>query len=154
MREVLLTVQVACSELADMRLLLHGLTSRLPADVMQQARPEEQADQGVGAEQMHASEDGPSRVEPNLGSSDHYNSSTAAMERLQQKAEKWKARCHDLQRELAALSVETAARDAALQVVLLHSPHCLLVVNCATAVQPSYTKISSWVTLEGQLSAI
>ena len=148
MREVLLTVQVACSELAHMRLLLQSLTSRLPADVMQQVRSEQQADQGMGAEQVQVSEGGPSRVEPRSGSSDQHNSSTAAMERLQQKAEKWKARCHDLQRELAALSVETAARDAALQVVLLHRPHCLLVVNCATAVQPSYTKLCRCVTLE------
>ena len=34
----------------------------------------------------------------------------------QQKAEKWKARCHRLQQDMNALSVEAAARDAALQV--------------------------------------
>ena len=121
MREVLLTVQVACSELEDMRLLLHNLMSRMPADLTQQVWSEQQAGQGMGAEEVQVSGGCPSRAEPRSASSDHAHSSPAAVEQLQQKAEKWKARCHDLQRELAALSVETAARDAALQVVLLEN---------------------------------
>ncbi len=120
MREVLLTVQLACSELAEMRLLLHSLMSGQPAHTIRQQRSEQQADQGMGAEPLYASEEGLSRIEPRLLRADHIYSSSNAMEQLQQKAEKWKARCHDLQRELAALSVETAARDAALQVVLPH----------------------------------
>ena len=48
-------------------------------------------------------------------------SSPAAEAVWQQKAEKWKARCHELRQEISALSVEAAARDAALQVRLTSS---------------------------------
>lgn len=120
LKEVLLTVQLACAELADMRLLLHSLTSCLPANMGQQHLSQQpasqQADQAMSAEQAHPPEQGPSSIEPRSASSNQAHSSPVALERLQQKAEKWKARCHDLQRELAALSVEAAARDAALQV--------------------------------------
>lgn len=44
------------------------------------------------------------------------DSSSAAEAVWRQKAEKWKARCHRLQQDMNALSVEAAARDAALQV--------------------------------------
>ena len=44
------------------------------------------------------------------------DSPPAAEAAWQQKAEKWKARCHRLQQDMNALSVEAAARDAALQV--------------------------------------
>lgn len=40
----------------------------------------------------------------------------AAAAATQQKAEKWKARCHELQREISALSAGAAAREAALTV--------------------------------------
>lgn len=123
MREVLLTVRLACSELADMSLLLHSLVSRLPAELQQQHRSEQQAtlqaDPSMGAEQLRLVEEGPSRVAPiSAGSPKHARSSPSATELLQQKAEKWKARCHDLRRELAALSVESVAKDATLQVDL------------------------------------
>ena len=44
------------------------------------------------------------------------DSSPAAETVWQQKAEKWKARCHKMQQDMNTLSVEAAARDAALQV--------------------------------------
>ena len=143
MKEVLLTVQVACSELADMRLLLHSLMTCLPAG-MQQKHLSQQADQGMSAEQPHRPEEAPSRVEAKSATSDQAHSSLVAVEQLQQKADKWKARCHDLQRELAALSVEAAARDAALQVILSYMARVpLSSLQRLRSLQMSHTNISA-----------
>ena len=116
-REVLLTVRLACSELADMHILLHNLASHLP----EQQAPQ-QADERMGTEHVHAVEERPGRVAPtSVSTPEHARPSPAEMALLQQKAEKWKTRCHDLRRELAALSVEATARDATLQVHNSHS---------------------------------
>ena len=118
MREVLITIQRACSELAEMRLLLHSMEMGLPADREERHLSAQQAGHDTIAEQIHSYEESPSRVAPSSARSEHARTSPESVERAQQRAEKWKARCHDLQRDLADLSVEAAARDAALQVCL------------------------------------
>lgn len=145
MREVLLTVQMAGSELGDMRLLLHSLTTHLPAHLAASAADSShhylsvlQASQGVSHSRQMRTEQG-QKVEQSPhkmavsdpASSEHAQSSPAAVERLQQTAAKRKSRCSlDLQREMAGRSVEAAAKNAALQVVLfqdvqIHNRACL-----------------------------
>lgn len=132
MRQVLLTVQMAGSELADMRLLLHSLTTHLPAHLATSAADrsheymsEVQASQGPGhsrqmrTEQGQTAEQSPNKMAVSGPlSSEQAQTSPGALERLQQTAAKWKSRCHDLQREMAGQSIDAAAKNAALQVVL------------------------------------
>lgn len=143
MRKVLLTVQMAGSELADMRLLLHSLTTHLPAHLATSAADSSHdytsamlASQRAGhSRQMLAGQGQTVEQSPDKmavsgpPSSGHAQSSPAALERLQQTAAKWKSRCHDLQREMAGRSVEAAAQNAALQVVLsqnMQTHNCLV----------------------------
>lgn len=135
MREVLLTVQTACFELAAMQAIFDGLPpSMLTHDAMPRdaSAPDQQdpsellatASHNVHTDQEHfwLPEEGPRESTMAQAAKAHTSgdvqSSPAAAAHWQQKAEKWKARCRDLQQEIRALADGAAAREDALKVSL------------------------------------